>query len=340
MKKIITAINNPKLNENLKDEELIEIVCKDFQYKEAIIEYLEKNNKVDLIIINEEIPGDVKLIELIKKIKKENNNIEIIIILLKENSVLENELKKNKVKKIYYENKITLDELIRKIKTEEIDEHEELKKEISELKKLILEKESNNNPKRFINEKEVVDSNVFREKIITVTGDRKVGKTTMIIELYKYLMNLNVAVCLVDLSAFMNLAMHLEFSNIEINKDVVVNKRQEIVNEDFKLISKYRKRYDYILVDYQFTNCEEFIKLYKLSSSILYFSEDTISEIEKNKKIINKLKNKIDNKKIKIIINKSNSKYSVSYSILKKIFNESIINKKYNKMNFKLINFI
>ena len=41
MKKIITAINNPTLNEKLKKEEYIEIIGKDIQYKEAILEILE-----------------------------------------------------------------------------------------------------------------------------------------------------------------------------------------------------------------------------------------------------------------------------------------------------------
>ena len=40
MKKIITAINNPKLNEQLKKENKFEIIGKDIQYKEAIIEIL------------------------------------------------------------------------------------------------------------------------------------------------------------------------------------------------------------------------------------------------------------------------------------------------------------
>ena len=59
MKKIITAINNPKLNEQLKKENKFEIIGKDIQYKEAIIEILEKNNKIDLIIINEKIQGEI-----------------------------------------------------------------------------------------------------------------------------------------------------------------------------------------------------------------------------------------------------------------------------------------
>ena len=45
MKRILTAINNPNLNEKLSQEKSIEIIGKDIQYREAIIDILEKENK-------------------------------------------------------------------------------------------------------------------------------------------------------------------------------------------------------------------------------------------------------------------------------------------------------
>ena len=83
MKKILTAINNPNLNKKLSDQEFIEIPYKDIQYKEAILEILNKDNYFDIIIINEQLPGEINFIELIKKINKINKKIKIIIILEK-----------------------------------------------------------------------------------------------------------------------------------------------------------------------------------------------------------------------------------------------------------------
>ena len=37
MKKIITAINNPNLNEKLKQENNLEIICKDIQYNRLLV---------------------------------------------------------------------------------------------------------------------------------------------------------------------------------------------------------------------------------------------------------------------------------------------------------------
>ena len=57
--KIITAINNPKLNDELKNEKNIEIICKDIFYKEGILEILENEINIDYIIINSQLEGEI-----------------------------------------------------------------------------------------------------------------------------------------------------------------------------------------------------------------------------------------------------------------------------------------
>ena len=64
IKRVITAIGNPEINEKLKKEN-IEIVCTDILYKEGILEFLEINNKIDYILINEKLEGKIKIEELI-----------------------------------------------------------------------------------------------------------------------------------------------------------------------------------------------------------------------------------------------------------------------------------
>ena len=60
MIKVLTAMNNPDFNDKLKKEKNIEIICKDIQYKDAIIELLNnKNSFVNIIIINQKIPGEI-----------------------------------------------------------------------------------------------------------------------------------------------------------------------------------------------------------------------------------------------------------------------------------------
>lgn len=67
---IITAINNKKIYNELENNNKIKIISKDIQYKEGILEILEQNKNVEFILLKENLPGQIKNIELISKIKK------------------------------------------------------------------------------------------------------------------------------------------------------------------------------------------------------------------------------------------------------------------------------
>lgn len=54
--RIITAIENKKINEKLKNINNMKILNTDIQYKEGILEYLEKNNDIDLILLKLNLP--------------------------------------------------------------------------------------------------------------------------------------------------------------------------------------------------------------------------------------------------------------------------------------------
>ena len=58
MKNIVTAIGYPEFNQKLKENEEYNILSKDIQYQEGILEILEKEEKIDLIIISNYILGD------------------------------------------------------------------------------------------------------------------------------------------------------------------------------------------------------------------------------------------------------------------------------------------
>ena len=109
---VLTAINNEKIVKELKNN--IKIVFNDIQYKEGILEILEKNKNIDFVIINENLNGQIKIEELIKKIKKINSKINILIILNKKDLLKEEYLLKNKIKFIYLE-KLSAEKIIDKI---------------------------------------------------------------------------------------------------------------------------------------------------------------------------------------------------------------------------------
>ena len=122
MKKIITALLNENVNEKLKQYEEINVVMKDIQYQEGIIEVLQIQKEIDFIILSELLPGQYNIKQLIEEIKKIKNDIKIILILEKENKELENIL-------------LAKGNIIQK------KQKEDLEKEIEEIKKIIFEKE-------------------------------------------------------------------------------------------------------------------------------------------------------------------------------------------------------
>ena len=54
--RIITAIEYKKINEKLKNINNMKILNTDIQYKEGILEYLEKNSDIDLILLKLNLP--------------------------------------------------------------------------------------------------------------------------------------------------------------------------------------------------------------------------------------------------------------------------------------------
>lgn len=135
MIKILTAINNPILNEELKSEEGVKIVCKDIQYKEGILEILENEIEIDYLIIDEKLPGEIELTKLIEEIYEKNEKIKIIITIKKDNKK-NNILKNDKIITIFYDNKINLNKLKNYKKNQKISyEEKEEKNKINNLKR-------------------------------------------------------------------------------------------------------------------------------------------------------------------------------------------------------------
>lgn len=345
MKKILTAINNPNLNKKLSDQEFIEIPYKDIQYKEAILEILNKDNYFDIIIINEQLPGEINFIELIKKINKINKKIKIIIILEKEDEIKESELKKININEIYYNNKITLEYLIKIIKEKEINKEEELKKEINELKQIIKMNEikniknmPNNNKKFFsknkifyykelfkkpilliknikYKQKEINIKEICKGRVINVVGYKATGKSVITLMLAKVLSDKNYRILIINFSS-----EEINFYSYMFNYSKGDTKKFYIKKKHF-----YRKSKS---INFQKGNKIN-IKNLKLKKEILknkIYKFKNFYNIEKN--INNILKNY--NKNIKILnINKLNKNYfEIKY--LNKII-------KYLKNNFNYI---
>lgn len=316
---IITAIESKKINEELNKIENINILNSDIQYKEGILEYLEKNKNIEIILIKENLQGQIEINELINNIQKINNKIKIIVLInnnknynkIEKEKILENKTKGKNIKYIF----------INKINTENI------------LKLLLIK----NNK---INKKE-------KNLIIKILGNAGSGKTIFTYILIYILSELkNKKVLLIDEDENKTLtkifikkhANKNKLINIEITKNIyllnnecLINKKINIINylKNIKLKNEENK-FDYIIIDSnsKYKNIKEYEEIINKK---IFLLEPNILEIEKAKKYLNK-------NKLNIIFNKTNIN-SIDDEILKNIINNNIIgNIKYNKIFNLIIN--
>ena len=162
MDNIITAIYEEKILRKIIKNKLIK--NENILYKEAIIDIVKKNKKIDILIISEKIPGDIDIIKLIKKIRNINKKIEIIIIL--SNKKNEKELIKNNIKEIYFNNIFSINKLYKKIKDKNIKINNNI---INKNTKKIVEKIY-----RLINKNK--KEKIIDKKIIFIFGEDKINK--------------------------------------------------------------------------------------------------------------------------------------------------------------------
>ena len=304
--KIITAINNEKIFKELKSEKNIKIISNDIQYKEGILEILEKNKNINYIIFNENLYGQIKIEELIKKIKTINNKINIIIILNKKDLIKQEYLIKNKIKYIYKEALSTdkiLEIIFYKNKLIGIIGNEGSGKTIITL--MLSELITKYKNKKIL----IIEDNINNNSILNIYKLKNKYKNN-------YSKNKTIKI-----------KNNLYLLNIKSFSNNYIKNKLKIINE----INKIKNKYDYIFIDMQNINSYEIYKEI-IEKNILILNSNLL-EIEKIKKFINK-----NDVNLKIILNNYNQN-AISKNILEKTFNNKIrtIGEIENNKNFNLI---
>ena len=337
MQIVVTAIGKPELHEELKQLKEIQIIGKDIQYPEGILEIIEKENNIQFIILSEIIFGELEIKKYIQKIKKINSKIKIIILLKNKKIELEKELKKIGIFKIIYFNQFNKIELLKIIEKKEKKENkksiEELEKEIQTLHHII--------------EKNKIQK---QHSIISILGTGGIGKSVCISNLAKILPVEKILIIDLDilnssialLFNIKNNTNHLEKNPflkkdkienyiIKINKkiDILLGKNivcnTHIQNKKIEnLILELAEKYDVIFID---TTLECFLgqhkKIIQMSSDAIMLIEGNVLEIQKAKNILQIYVQEwnIPMKNIQIIINRY-TKNSIDKDIIKNIFKE------------------
>ena len=368
--RILTALQNPEINRILKEQTNYNVVENDIQYQEGIIEILEKNNKINLIIISELLPGNIGIKETINKIKEFNSDIEIIVILENKNSKIKEFLIQKNIKSIFYNNQITIDELINNIKQkEEKTSQIEINKEIEILKEMILENKKNKKSKtnkiekiKIKIKKEIIKLKkiILRKKeetinrkneIISIVGAAGVGKSIFISLFSKNIKNKKILI--IDFDIF-NKSLDLIFGYdaqkqkektiIKISNNIDLLSKIEIFfaennylekNKIKNILNNFSKKYDLIIIDNTSEySCNYTKEILINSDEIIFLTDANLIELNKTKKILEKYINKwkIKKEKIKVVFNKININ-SINSKILKNLFSDFKILGKINFSN-------
>lgn len=352
--KIITAIGNEDINKKIKEQKIAEIIEKDIQYQEATIEILKNKKDVDLLLLNSVLPGDYNIEEFINIIKYISPKLEIIIILEKEEEKIKQFLISKGINNIYYNNKTTFEEILKKIN--EINNRNkinEIEKKTKKLEEIILEKNIKNNLFKKENKINYLKNKIKNKiknkrnkiikknkiKIISIMGAPKSGKT--IFSLFLSLNIKNKKILIINFSKKNDIEIILGKNTKKLEKNIFRWKKNiEIltIQKDnyyknslsFKQdnLEKLSQIYDYIIVDYEWDkeNKEDNDikrKILKNSDKIILLVEANLLGINETKEILQNLiyKQKIQKDNIKIVYNK-NTTTSISRKILKKIFSD------------------
>ena len=236
IKKVITALLSEQINNELQKDDNIEVLAEDFLYQDAVLEYIEENEEIDFLLINEELPGE-EIESFINKIK----NIKIILFV--NNSKNKEKLLNEKIYRIYTNGEIEIEELKNTIKEENYTQR--LEEEIENLKKIIKENSEEKNSKKY-SRKNNKNKLIKKEKIISIIGTNSLSKLLFILNQIKLKQNKKI------------LLISFDWLNKELEKNILNNKIEIAnINKFFfskennkekieKYINTIKKEYDYI----------------------------------------------------------------------------------------------
>ena len=359
---IITALNNPRLSKKIKEKTNFNIIGTDIQYKEGIIEMLEKNGEIEMAIISENLPGESSFKELIEKIKDINKNIELIVILKEEKEDLKNYLIAKGIFDVYLNNEISIEELIEKINEKnKIKKEMKINEEIKQLKKIILEKNKKNtnikiiknklnNIIKKINKNKKVKKEKINKKIISVIGTGGVGKSSFCTIFAKLFNNKRILIIDFDIlnssinSIFGIKKKPIKKNNIKFNNNIknlivkvdkkidmlcatkiLVDEKYKKIKEEFSnILLELKNKYDLIIIDNSSECFFEYTKeILNKSDTIFFLVEPNVIELKKSRNLLDIYINKWKIKKEKInIIFNKININSIDDKILKTIFSD------------------
>lgn len=326
MKKILTAIGRPILNNKLKENKEFLVLAEDIKSDEELIEILERE-EVEILFLSSNIIKNYKIEEFINIIQKLKKEIFIAFFYNQDNEL--------KIKQ-----------------SENIEVYNDFELELKQLEKFLQKCKKN-----IIYE--------VKNKTIAITGANGVGKSVFSTNLAKNVEKQNSKTLLIDfdleesqIRTLFKIKKKTHYTGnindilIKINKnldiicdlDVVFEKRNNLF-KIYEILNEFKKKYDLIIIDTSSKLENSYIKrvLYNCDE-IIFLIEPNILGVRKSKNLLEVFEKdwKISTSKINIVLNKANI-YQISDDVIKELFpdinflGKMKYNDKYNLMINKYI---
>ena len=340
--KTITALGIEEINYEVLKENGYEIIGKDIIYQDGIFEALEIYKSTEAIIISDFLPGNLTFEELIKKIVKKYDKIDITIFLEHDDYNKCIYLNSFGIYKIYSIENYTIE----MNNNRNVDNNDKFIE--------ILKNKINSSKMDYINRLPIMNEN---NSIIVISGIEGGGKTIIACLLAKKLADKG-KVLIIDMDSTINgintiTGQEGEFINYKYFDIKNFQSFEDIDNKGigketkkvqfYEFLERIKNEYDFIIIDGEKNGTEMQRMLFDYANSIVFVMEPNLISLKKAKSILENVSDE-EIQKLKILLNKK-SKYSIKNNLLEKIFYryeiigyipyldqiEYIINKNFNK---------
>lgn len=281
MKKIITALGNNTLNNELKKYSKYDVITEDLFYQEAVLD-ISKIEDADVIIISSLLQGQYDIVEFLKEVKKVNIATRIIVIVDSISEEEKNILISKGIFDILYDSEIEISDVIEAIDREEpINIKKQIEKELTQklIKDGLKNEISLNQTIKNQNKKENTISHIEiqKQEVISVFGIPGAGKSTVVTNLVKYFSKKTKSkILLIDLDTLNgNLEEMLMVSKIPENVEILIDEDKKCgINYVADLVLK--NRFDANVLDELVINCGTFDFL--SGNTSLHYCQNVLNE--------------------------------------------------------------
>ena len=230
MKRVLTALGNPVLNNELRRYEKYDVIAEDLLYQDAVIDLIEFEN-VDAIVISSILQGQDDFVDFVEKIKRKNSVARIIVIADVLSSDIKNTLFSLGVFDILLDESVEISDI-----TDAIDRDVPFAKNIVSEDRAEYDVTSNTGEVQCI-------TKIQKQEVIAISGTNGSGKSTFAVNIAKKLaQKSNASILLIDLDTLNgNIDELMNVNKVPQNVELIMDEDKKCgLNYAVDLIAKNR----------------------------------------------------------------------------------------------------